>query len=64
MVIQVMAMYNDVKKYGKKHILYILKDNWVITAVLSLFSWVGLVFIIATLGGILVDYIKDKIKNL
>ena len=64
MVIQVVALYNDVKKYGKRRILYILKDNWVITLGLSLFSWIGLVFILATLLGVLVDYIKDKIKNL
>lgn len=64
MVIQVVAMYNYVKKYGKKRILHILKDNWVITVGLSLFSWIGMVFILATVLGILVDYIKDKIKNL
>lgn len=63
-IVQVVALYDEVKKYGKKRILYILKDNWIITLGLSLFSWIGLVFILATLLGILVDYIKDKIKNL
>lgn len=63
-IIQILVMYEDYKKdKDLKWILYQLRLNVSITIILAITSWAGFIFILATLLGLLIDYIRDKIKN-
>lgn len=64
-LIQILVIYGDYKNDKDiKWILYQLRLNVSITIILAITSWAGFIFILATLFGLLIDYIRNRIKNL